>query len=250
MITFCRCFHVLVKYRVVLVWQMDKCAIFGWMEALGRSRAKSGIDCSFAAESSFDYNHLCDWLRQGSGTGCFENMRLRPRIRSSSHSSFWKLKIWKWKRWKMRGKQTQTSASIWQWFFLIRFFHFEPPFPFIKCVTWTFDIFSQRITWNELHENIKRKYHRRSDVSKLFLCLQQKGDVILEIIIWWISVAIMINDFHSYFSYCWSLSLKGKWKFITSETGKQNLRQSKNCHKNEHFEIEQIYGNSAYRKVA
>ena len=35
--------------------------------------------------------------------------------------------------------------------------------------------FLQRIMRNELHENIKRKYHRRSDVSKLFLCLQHQG---------------------------------------------------------------------------
>ena len=138
------CFHVLVKYRVVFVWQMDKCAIFGWMEALGRFSSKIWHRLLFCCWVSI-WLQSSVWLTEA-------------RIGERDVLKTWELDLGyevavillfenckfengKWKRWKMRGKQTQTSASIWQWFFLIRFFHFEPPFPFIKCVTWTFDFF-------------------------------------------------------------------------------------------------------------
>ena len=122
MITFCRCFHVLVKYRVVLVWQMDKCAIFGWMEALGRSRAKSGIDCSFAPESRFDYNHRCDWLRQGSGNGMFLktwDLNLGYEVAVILLFENWKLENGKGEKWeenKLRPLLRSGSGFSWSGF--------------------------------------------------------------------------------------------------------------------------------------
>ena len=122
----------------------------------------------------FDYNHQCDWLLElGVGQS---NVLKRDEKRVGGET---------------KTKNSLTSASIWQWFFLIRFFHFELPFPFIKCVTWTLcrqkptTITSTSITITKATTKLQLQQSKAAfqetyscgNVSVLFLCLRKKNNV-------------------------------------------------------------------------
>ena len=107
-----------LKYRVVL---FDKCAIFGSMEALPSSEQNL---------ASIALSLLSIWLQSSVRLTVGAGVRAEQCFEEG------------WEDVGLAGAETKTkdfltSASIWQWFFLIRFFHFELPFPFIKCVTCT-----------------------------------------------------------------------------------------------------------------
>ena len=95
----------------------------------------------------FDYNHQCDWLLElGVGRS---NVLKRDEKRVGGET---------------KTKNSLTSASIWQWFFLIRFFHLELPFPFIKCVTWT--LCRQKVNNDNIKININNNNKSNNKTSR------------------------------------------------------------------------------------
>ena len=161
-------------------WNIELCSFDKWTNVLYLAEWKHSKDLEQNLASiallllSLDLITIIgviDWAKDR-GTGCFENMRIRPRIRSSSHSSFWKLENGKGEKWeenKLIPQLRSGNGFSWSGFSTLS----RPSRSSSESPGHL--TFFQRITWDELHENIKGKYHRRSDVSKLFLCLQQKG---------------------------------------------------------------------------